>query len=43
MFDHTFEDQLYALSAEDRVRFEGVVTRAGGSIGIDGTAIERIE
>ena len=42
-FDHAFEDQLYALGAEDRIRFEGVVTRAGSSIGIDGTAIERIE
>ena len=42
-FDHAFEDQLYALHPEDQVRFEGVVKRAGGSIGIDGTAIERIE
>lgn len=42
-FDHALEDQLYALHPEDQVRFEGVVKRAGGSIGIDGTAIERIE
>jgi len=42
-FDHAFEDVLYALSTEDWIRFEGVVKRAGGSIGIDGTAIERIE
>ncbi|MCH7975213.1 MAG: hypothetical protein IIC18_01500 [Bacteroidetes bacterium] len=42
-FGHAFEDVLYALSAEDRIRFEGVVKRAGGSIGIDGMAIERIE
>ena len=42
-FDHEFEEVLYALHTEDRVRFEGVVERAGGSIGIDGTAIEQIE
>ena len=38
-FDHAFEDQLYALHPEDQVGVEGVVKRAGGSIGIDGTAI----
>ena len=42
-FDPAFEDQLYALHPEDRVRFEGVVSRAGGSVGIEGTAIEQIE
>ena len=42
-FDQEFEEVLYALRTEDRVRFEGVVERAGGSIGIDGTAIEQIE
>ena len=42
-FDHAFEEQLYALRPDDRVRFEGVVKRAGLSVSVDGVSIERIE
>lgn len=42
-FDHAMEDELYALRPEDRVRFEGVVTRAAGSVGVEGLEIQVIE
>ncbi len=42
-FGHELEDHLYALHPDDFVRFEGVVTRAAGSVGIEGMAIEAIE
>lgn len=42
-FGHAMEDELYALRPDDRVRFEGIVTRASGSVGIEGLAIETIE
>ncbi len=42
-FPHAYEDTLYAFRPNDRVRFEGVVTRASGSVGIEGTAIARSE
>jgi len=39
-FDHSMEDELYALQQNDYVRFEGVVTRA---VGIEGLEIDVIE
>lgn len=39
-FDHSMEDELYELNRGEYVRFEGEITRAMGSVGIDGTAIE---
>ncbi len=42
-FDHEMEDELYALRPDDHVRFEGVVTRAAGSVGMEGLEIEVID
>lgn len=36
-----FEETVYALRPDDRVRFEGVVTRASGSLSIQGTHLEK--
>lgn len=41
-FPHAYEDTLYAFRRDDRVRFEGVVERAGASVSIAGAAIARI-
>lgn len=42
-FDHDMEDELYALQPNDFVRFSGLITRAAGSVGMEGESIEVIE